>query len=258
VRCGFFSVSREQLFGPPAILLWTWVFSVLLYWALVSLPLSLSLGQGRRSVNQLSASVCYAGLLIVFQFWNINWLWLLLTGSADELCVPLCALFQAVAYQLPTVRPSAFPVFVYWNFTQRSASCTSPLLWWLKVTYPLCCTFLFSSLFIIHFFCRAGRSVCPGGYAHLFHGCLWENMCCLFAHLFVCWMSPKQVWSQHLAAQKASSFLSVMWSGEALYRLGVQAVKILILPFAFFLPSVAPVSHQKFWFTELTMSASVL
>jgi hypothetical protein len=73
-------------------------------------------------------STCYAGLLIVFQFWGIIWLWMLLTGSEDELCGLLSALFQAAAYHLLTVRPSAFPAFVYWKFPQGSAPCSSPLL----------------------------------------------------------------------------------------------------------------------------------
>jgi hypothetical protein len=34
---------------------------------------------------------------------------MLLTGSGDELCGLLPALFQAVAYHLPTVSPFAFP-----------------------------------------------------------------------------------------------------------------------------------------------------
>jgi hypothetical protein len=37
----------------------------------------------------------------------------LLTGSGDELCGPLPALFQVAAYHLPAVSLSAFPVFVY-------------------------------------------------------------------------------------------------------------------------------------------------
>jgi hypothetical protein len=57
--------------------------------------------------------MCYAGFLTVFQFCNIIWLWMLLTGSGDELCGSLSALFQAAAYHLPTISPSAFPVFVY-------------------------------------------------------------------------------------------------------------------------------------------------
>jgi hypothetical protein len=70
-------------------------------------------------------------------------------------------------------------------------------------------------------------------------------------------MSPKQVWSQHLAALEPSCFLSVTWHGEALYVLGVQGVKHLILS-TFFLPGVAPVSQQDFSFTELMLSVSAL
>jgi hypothetical protein len=43
-----------------------------------------------------------------------------------------------------------------------------------------------------------------------------------------------------------SYFLSVTWHGEALYGLGVQGVKVLILLGAVFLPSVAPVSQHDF------------
>jgi hypothetical protein len=37
----------------------------------------------------------------------------LLTGSGDELCGPLPALFQVAAYCQPTVGLPAFPAFVY-------------------------------------------------------------------------------------------------------------------------------------------------
>jgi hypothetical protein len=70
--------------------------------------------------------------------------------------------------------------------------------------------------------------------------------------------SPKQVWSWHLAVWEPSCFLSVTWHGEALYWLGVQGVRVLILLGGFFLLSVAPVSQQNFWFMELTLSASAL
>jgi hypothetical protein len=60
-------------------------------------------------------------------------------------------------------------------------------------------------------------------------------------------MSPKQVWSQHLAVQESSCFLSVMWSEEAFYGLGIQGVKLKHhFPGALFLPSVAPASLQEF------------
>jgi hypothetical protein len=38
---------------------------------------------------------------------------MLLTGSGDELCGPLPALFLAVAYHLPTIGLPAFPAFVF-------------------------------------------------------------------------------------------------------------------------------------------------
>jgi hypothetical protein len=57
--------------------------------------------------------------------------------------------------------------------------------------------------------------------------------------------------------QGPSGFLSVMWHGEAFYRLGIQGVEVFILLGALFLPSVVPVSQQDFWFTKFTLCASV-
>jgi hypothetical protein len=70
-----------------------------------------------------------------------------------------------------------------------------------------------------------------------------STICHLFAHLLVCWMSPEQVWSPHLAVWEPSCFLSVMWCRETFYGLGVQGVKALIPLGAFFLASVAPASQ---------------
>jgi hypothetical protein len=44
--------------------------------------------------------------------------------------------------------------------------------------------------------------------------------------------------------QEPFCFLSVTWHGEALYELGVQGVKVLILFGALFPPNVAPGSQQ--------------
>jgi hypothetical protein len=74
-------------------------------------------------------SGCCDGLLIIFQFCSVIWLGMLLTGSGDEFCGLLPALFQAMAYHPPAFSPSAFPAFVYWKFTRRSAPSSSPLLW---------------------------------------------------------------------------------------------------------------------------------
>jgi hypothetical protein len=59
-------------------------------------------------------------------------------------------------------------------------------------------------------------------------------------------------------AREPSYFLSVMWCGEALYRLGAQGVRVLILLCGFILPSVAPASQKNFLFIELMLSASAL
>jgi hypothetical protein len=151
---------------------------MLVYWGLVSLPLW---GKVRYPSASSLLSACYVGLLTVFQLCNVVWLWMLLTVLGDELCGMLSALFQwAMAYHPPTVGPSDFSVFVYWKFAWRSTSCPSPLLWCTQSTpSPLCCVFLFRSLFIIQFVCLfvcfAGwGSVCPGGYAGLSQGQLQE------------------------------------------------------------------------------------
>jgi hypothetical protein len=47
-----------------------------------------------------------------------------------------------------------------------------------------------------------------------------------------------------------SSFLSVMWYGEAFYGLRVQGFGILFLLFFFFLPSVAPAGKYSVWSAE--------
>jgi hypothetical protein len=113
--------------------------------------------------------------------------------------------------------------------------------------HPLYCMFVFNSLFIVQLVFFVGWvSVCPGSYAGLSQGWLWEYHMTLGAHLLVCWMSPKQVWSLRLAVQEPSCFLSVMWHGEALYGLEVQGVEVLILLGASFLPSVAPSVSARF------------
>jgi hypothetical protein len=75
---------------------------------------------------------------------------------------------------------------------------------------------------------------------------LGEYLMTLGAHLLVCQMSPKQVWSWRLVAWEPSCFLSVTWCGEALYRLGAHGVEVLILLGAIFLPGVAPAPQEGF------------
>jgi hypothetical protein len=153
----------------------------------------------------------------------------LLTDSGDELCWLLPAPFQAAAYHPPPVSPFAFLLFVYWNFAWRSAPCSSPILWSAYNTTPPLLHVPFQ--FLVYYSGFWGEwlwnreSVCPGGYAGLSKVWLGEYHMMLGAHLLVCWVSPKQVWSQCLEVREPSCFLSVTWHGEALYGLGIQSVK---------------------------------
>jgi hypothetical protein len=69
-------------------------------------------------------------------------------------------------------------------------------------------------------------------------------------------MSPKQVWSWHLAVVAALLFSQCNMCEEIFHVLGVQGVEVLIFLNALFLPVVAPVSQQGFGVTEIMLSAS--
>jgi hypothetical protein len=125
----------------------------------------------------------------------------------------------------------------------------------LSAAPPLCCV-SFRFLVYCSFFWGEGslpRGLCwfipgvPGGILH-------DAWCSPDGLPNVC----KQVWSQSLAVQQPSCFLSVTWHGEAFHRLGkgVQGVKALFLLAALFPPSVAPAPQQGFGVTELMLSAS--
>jgi hypothetical protein len=164
--CILSSGSRKQLCRPPAFLLWSWIFAVLTYWELFPLSCPLSLGQGQRSVSQIpdvSVLCWFADYFSVLQFHLTldvaHWL-------RTHLCGLLSALFQAVAYYLPSVSPSAFPVLVYWNFLQRSAPCTSPLLQCAYSTPPpllhVPFQFLIIQFLVFFFLCGAGAQSVQG------------------------------------------------------------------------------------------------
>jgi hypothetical protein len=90
----------------------------------------------------------------------------------------------------------------------------------LSVPCPLCYVSFLFLLFIIPFFflfTLGGRLVCPGGYADLAQGCLWEYHLLLSSpcglHL------PKQSGRWCLVAPEPSWFLCLTWSGDAMHRL---------------------------------------
>jgi hypothetical protein len=154
-------------------------------------------------------SVCYAGLMTVFQFCNVIWLWMLLTGSGDELCEPLSVLFQAPAYHPPTVSLSAIPDFVYWKFTWRLAPCPHLVQFAQSTPFPLLhvpLQFLVYYPVFLFFVFLQGRGLSVQGvmlfYSRLAVGIQHTT------YLLTCWSeSPKQVWSQHLVVWEPSCFL---------------------------------------------------
>jgi hypothetical protein len=226
------SGSGYQFCSPSAVLLWSWLFAVLIYWRLVSLPHPLSLRQGQWSISQPPAVSLW--WFTVCQFCRALWLWVLLTGSGDEFWGLYLLYFRQSVFLpfQPFVAPPPF----------------SSVLSAFQHSRPLCCVLVFSSLFIAHvFFCggfslprRLCRSVLgvAGGIPH------------------DTWSSP--AWSAKclpgsFGARHPTCFLSIMWHGEALYRLGVQVVEVLVLLGALFLPNTAPASQQGLWFMELPL-----
>jgi hypothetical protein len=91
----------------------------------------------------------------------------------------------------------------------------------LRVPCPLCyMSFLLLLLIIQFFFFFPGwGSVCPGGYADLAQGCLWEYHMLLSSPCGP--RLPKPSGCCRLAAWEPSWFLHLTWSGDAMRRLEV-------------------------------------
>jgi hypothetical protein len=246
------SGSGDQFCSPPAVLLWSWLFVVLVYGGLFLCLAPFLWGKVSDLSGGLPLSGCCDGLLFVPQPWRAVWLWMLLTGSGDEFWGSLPALLQVVAYHLPAVSSPTFPAICLLIVCVEISSLPSPLL---GVLSPHSCVLVFSSLFIIQFFCCGGQS--SQGAMLIYPRTGWGNtVWCLALTCLVCQPSSKQVWSWCLAAAAATCSLSVTWHGEAFHGLGVQGVKVSTLLDAPLLPSMAPVSQQRPWFMELTLSAS--
>jgi hypothetical protein len=141
---------------------------------------------------------------------------------------------------------------VYWKFLGRSALCSSRLLGALRVPIPLCCMFLFSSLFIIQFCVGVGRDHSVQGAMLVYpRGGCGNTTGRLFAHLLVCV-------SQAGWEPTSGGVGALLISHCNMYRLRVQGFGVLLLLGGFFLRIVAPVCQQNFWFTKCTLSASSL
>jgi hypothetical protein len=167
-RCGSLSlyvVLRfwNQLCSPPAVLLWIWVFAVLDYWALVSLPFPLSLGQGQwsviwpPSVSMLWWFADYFSILQCCLTLDVaHWLrrWALCTttwpisgsGLSPTCCQPFCLFSICLLKVQAEISFLLLPSF-------------SGML---SATPSLCCVLVFSSLYIVQFvfffFASGGQS----------------------------------------------------------------------------------------------------
>jgi hypothetical protein len=97
------------------------------------------------------------------------------------------------------------------------------------------CYMSFLLLFIIQFFSffPGWESVCPGGYADLAQGCLWEYHVLVSLPCGLC--LPKLSGSWHLAAWGPSWFLHLTWSGHVMHGLGVWRSQSFASSWWFFL-----------------------
>jgi hypothetical protein len=86
----------------------------------------------------------------------------------------------------------------------------------------LCCSFQFVVYCSVFVFVAGGQSAQGPVLVYPEDG--WGNTAwCLVLTCLICWMSSKQVWSQHLAAVAALLFSQdVTWYGEAFHGLEVQ------------------------------------
>jgi hypothetical protein len=184
-------------------------------------------------------------------------------------------------------QPATFAVSVYWKFMQRAAPCLSLILQWrellggyfcklclLKVhveisyfplppslvhskhpTLSAACVLL-SSLFIIQLFLWGGSQSVQGALLVYPRGGCGSTACCLFSYPLVCIsQAGLELVSGGtgvlLFSQCNVAWKSFVWAGDS-------SCQSFVILHGFFLPSVAPVSQQDFWFTELKLSASSL
>jgi hypothetical protein len=135
-------------------------------------------------------------------------------------------------------------------FTVSWGISTSPLPSALRAPRPLCYMSFLSLLLIIQFFFSffpGWGSVCPGGYADLAQGCLWEYHVLLSSpcgpHL------PKQ--SGHwclVVAWEPSWFLHLTWSGNVTRGLGgVEESKFCLFSVVFPVRCISSIS-PRFYF----------
>jgi hypothetical protein len=120
----------------------------------------------------------------------------------------------------------------------------------------LCVFIVVIAHYSVSLFFSGWGSVCPGSYADLAQGCLWEYHVPLSSPCGL--RLPKLPGCRHLAAAPGLSwFLHLTWCGNALHRLEVWRGQSFASSQWFFLYGVSPVSRQDFTLGG-TLSASSL
>jgi hypothetical protein len=198
--CILSSGSGKKLCSPPAILLWTWVFAMLVYWGacfFASPPFS-----GARSDICQPAPCCQHVMLVC-------WLFFTFAALFDFGC---CSLAQEMSFadhylvyfrqRLITHLLSTllyFPSLFTKSYRGEQLLAPPPFSDALRAPRPsaVCSFSVLCLLFSWFFFFVAGgggQSVQGAMLVYPKGGC-GNTTWCLFAHLLVCQMSPKQVWS---------------------------------------------------------------
>jgi hypothetical protein len=94
--------------------------------------------------------------------------------------------------------------------------------------------FVVIAYYSVFLFSLGGGSVCPGGYADLAQGCLWEYSVPLSSPCGLC--LPKPSGHRCLAAAWGPSwFLRLTWSGDAMHGMGVWKSQSFVSSRWFFL-----------------------
>jgi hypothetical protein len=163
--------SRDQLCSPPAVLLWSWVFTVLVYWGLVSLPLSPF--SGARSVIHQPAPCCQCVVMVCWLFFNFAKLFdfgccsLAQEMSFVDCCLPY---FRQQLITCPLSALLPFQALFTESLCGDQLLAPPPFSSELSASCLLCCMLVFCLLFIQLFcfvFLFLQGSVCPGDYAGL-------------------------------------------------------------------------------------------
>jgi hypothetical protein len=110
--------------------------------------------------------------------------------------------------------------------------------------FAMCLFYCYCLLFRFSFF-PGWEFVCPGGYADLAQGCLWEYRVPLSLPCGP--RLPKPSGCRCLAVARGLSwFLHLTWSGDAVRRLKVWRSQSFASSWCFFLQGVSPASLQDF------------